>query len=155
MAHYKIQKGIPIPVGDWNKDQYPLAEMEMGDSFLVIFAEDKRFTRRSITDFEKLNPLFKFLHKKVGLKQYRVWRVPANNNQEKEYLEVLAKNSNIEPNNPIDSVDDALDYSVPVEYQEKKVKRTYNTKKRQLITTQDLESIEEPVSSSQVIVGQM
>lgn len=155
MAHYKIQKGIPIPVGDWKKDQYPLAEMEIGDSFLVTFAEDKTFTRKPITDFEKLNPLFKFLVKKAGLKQYRVWRIPANAKQELEYIATLVEDPNIHEQKSSKEEEDTKITTYIAIHGEKKIKRPYNTKKRQQQATQDSESIEAPVSSSQVIAGQM
>jgi hypothetical protein len=83
---YEIKKNIPIPVGDWKKGMYPLTNMEVGDCFDVELAADVKFNRAPISKFEKLNPGFKFLVKKLGLKTHRVWRIPANDTQERDYL---------------------------------------------------------------------
>jgi hypothetical protein len=71
-SQFVIEKGIPIP--EKKDSPYPFMEMEVGDSFSVTVAtaaEDARF--RSKVNKKRENR--KFICRKVGEGQLRVWRI--------------------------------------------------------------------------------
>jgi len=78
MEKYKIEKNVPIPD---SQKRYPLAEMEIGDSFLVPIVDNKYMATRN-----RLNPAFSKFKKSDSPRKYltkrtddgndiRVWRV--------------------------------------------------------------------------------
>ena len=64
---FKIEENIPIPV----RTVYPFSDMKIGDSFLVLFDNDKKF-RGLHTAAKRKNIKITIRREKDG---YRVWRI--------------------------------------------------------------------------------
>jgi len=70
MAEFKIEKNIPFPRSG---SMYPIAEMEVGDSFLVEDIDKRSSVVTTICRFRKEQPDRKFTTRKVE-DGYRCWR---------------------------------------------------------------------------------
>lgn len=152
MTVYPIKKNVPIPSADWKELQYPLTEMEVGDCFTVRFSTDvEEFDNQPISSFEELNPNFKFLKRKIGLGQYRIWRVPANKAQEKEYTSKLNGTGEKTTKTP------TFKKSIKSKGKTGNKRAPYLTKRRMAeLEAKRLEEIQEKtVTASDTVVGQM
>jgi hypothetical protein len=76
---FKIDKGIPVPdrQGGHGNSKYPMANMEVGDSFFVPWGEDRLRTRsvlsNAVAAFHLRNKPKRFTtHREEG--GIRVWR---------------------------------------------------------------------------------
>ena len=77
MAEIKIDKGVPIPKVKSGpttfKSIYPLAEMEIGDSFMPLTANRSSISRIAGAANKKYAPR-RFISRKTA-DGYRIWRV--------------------------------------------------------------------------------
>lgn len=72
----RIEKGIPIPRdghGIW-RSQFPLVDMEPGDSFAVPL-EDESILRKAITNAQRKLEGIRFTTRKQGNGTIRCWRL--------------------------------------------------------------------------------
>ena len=77
-TEYKIEKNIPIPPSH-KSSHFPLADMEIGDSFLISLSKVAAI-RNAITRLQKKSKDYKFVTRTVSGrgrkgKQLRIWRV--------------------------------------------------------------------------------
>ena len=69
---YKIEKGIPAPVGRTRAAKYPIAELEVGDSF--VLESDKEFlsARGAASRIRRASDTFDYTSDAT---QRRIWRI--------------------------------------------------------------------------------
>ena len=70
MQQFQIEKGVPIPGAGRSAAKYPLAEMEVGDSFFTDVERDRIYTAVSYFGYRNNK---KFSVRKVD-GGFRVWR---------------------------------------------------------------------------------
>lgn len=77
----KIETGIPIPVG-WSRSRFPLAQLQVGQSFFVPEGDDKLARKISIkvANFSYTHAGYKFVTRRIAATGdspagVRVWRI--------------------------------------------------------------------------------
>lgn len=70
---FTIEKNVPLPRKCQRAIKYPLADMEVGDSFVVPLSERQRVTNTAHM-FAKRNG-GKFASRKIDAETARIWRV--------------------------------------------------------------------------------
>jgi hypothetical protein len=56
---YRIEKNVPLPTRTHGNTKYPFAQMAVGDSFEIEYADRKRY-QAAAYHFKKRNPWFSF-----------------------------------------------------------------------------------------------
>ena len=81
MSEFKIEKGVPLPVGAGTQGHavYPFRQMEVGDSFFVPNPKPNT-VHSAVGSFKKRNPEYRFAvrNQDGGV---RVWRISAKGNK--------------------------------------------------------------------------
>lgn len=73
----KVEKGIPLPAAGSGVAKYPLADMEIGDSFFTP-TEGKGNAMNRVATVSRLHKPKKFTHRtreENGVKGVRCWRI--------------------------------------------------------------------------------